>query len=136
MRQKQSTRVNWGWRVGKGVVSQVALDQSITKRQQTDKKEKRTEIYLPSHWKCKCIVLTTLFSTIHCQFLYSDYCGVFFCKYTVCYVLVFVSAFVSALDMCIILGLYKEIYYYYIILLFIIMRSVIHDSQLISQSDN
>ena len=120
------------------MVSQVALDQSITKKQQTDKKEERTEVYLPSHWKCKCVVLTTLFSTIHCQFLYSDYCGVFFIcsKCTVCYVLVFVSAFVSALDMCIILALYKEIYYYYIILLFIIRRSVIHDSQLISQSDN
>ena len=64
--------------MGKGVVSQVPLDQFITKRQQTNKKVKRTEIYLPSHWKCKCIVLATLFPTIHCQFLYSDYCGVLF----------------------------------------------------------
>ena len=46
----------------------------------------------------------------------------------------FVSAFVSALDMYIIVA--KEIYCYYAILLFRIMWSVIHDSQLISQSDN
>ena len=34
------------------MVSQVALDQSITKRQQTDKKVKRSEIYLEMQMHC------------------------------------------------------------------------------------
>ena len=65
------------WRVGKGVVSQVSLDQSITKRQQTDKTVKRTEniTAIALEWR---FVLPTLFANKHCQFLYSDYCGVLF----------------------------------------------------------
>ena len=101
MRQRQSTRVNWGWRVGKGVVSQVSLDQSITKRQQTDKKVKRTEniTAIALEW---CFVSPTLFTNKHCQFLYSDFCGFlfsFFPSVMFFYVLMFVSAFISALDM-------------------------------------
>ena len=82
----------------KGEVSQFPLDQSIiTKRQHTDKKVKRTEniAAIALEWS---FVSATLFPTIYCQFLCSDYCCVLFLfvsKCTVCYVLVFVSAFIN-----------------------------------------
>ena len=92
--------MNWGWRVGKGVVSQVSLDQSITKRQQTDKRVKRTEnitafalewclyhqLYLQINIANSCTVIIAVFYF-------------YFFKCHVCHVSMFVSTFISTLHM-------------------------------------
>ena len=122
MRQKQSTRVNLGVEGGQGCSQSSPLrsvhNKKTTDRQKSEKDPNISAIALEVQMHCISNFISNYTLPILVQRLLR--CFVFsFSKCTVGYVLVFVSAFVSALDMYIILALYKEIYcyYYYILLL-------------------